>query len=100
MAAGRISAVFDWGCAMYGDHLYDLAWFGFWQPWYPAWQRIDFREEATRYYAAIGLDVPHFEARLRCYQIHIGLAGQAYMAYAGNWTDLQDTARRTLDVAM
>jgi hygromycin-B 4-O-kinase len=97
--ADRITGVLDWGCGMYGDFLYDLAWLCFWQPWYPAWQRIDFREEATRHYAAIGLDVPDCEERLRCYQIHIGLAGQAYQAYAGHWTDLQDTARRTLDVA-
>jgi hygromycin-B 4-O-kinase len=97
--ADRVTAVLDWGCGMYGDHLYDLAWLCFWQPWYPAWQRIDFRSEAERHYAAIGLDVPHFEERLRCCQIHIGLAGQAYMAYAGNWTDLQDTAQHTLDVA-
>ena len=97
--ADRVTGVLDWGCGMYGDFLYDLAWLCFWQPWYPAWQRIDFREEAMRHYAAIGLDVPDFGARLRCCQIHIGLAGQAYMAYAGNWTDLQDTARRTLDVA-
>jgi hygromycin-B 4-O-kinase len=97
--ADRITGVLDWGCGMYGDFLYDLAWFCFWQPWYPAWQRINFRAEAMRHYAAIGLDVPHFEARLRCCQIHIGLAGQAYMAYAGNWADLQATARRTLDVA-
>jgi hygromycin-B 4-O-kinase len=97
--ADRITGVLAWGCAMYGDFLYDLAWLCFWQPWYPAWQRIDFREEAMRHYAAIGLEVPDFEARLRCCQIHIGLAGQAYMAYAGNWTDLQDTAQRTLDVA-
>ena len=84
---------------MYGDFLYDLAWLCFWQPWYPAWQRLDFPEEATRHYAAIGLDVPHFEERLRCCQIHIGLAGQAYMAYAGNWTDLPETAQRTLNIA-
>jgi hypothetical protein len=43
--------------------------------------------------------VPRFEERLRCCQIHIGLTGQAYMAYAGNWTDLHDTAQRTLNVA-
>ena len=97
--AERIVGVLDWGCGMYGDFLYDLAWFCFWQPWYPAWQRLDFREEAMRHYAAIDLHVPDFEARLRCCQIHIGLAGQAYMAYAGNWTDLQDTAQRTLDIA-
>jgi hygromycin-B 4-O-kinase len=97
--ANWVTGVLDWGCAMYGDFLYDLAWLCFWQPWYPAWQRIDFRAEATRHYASIGLDVPHFEERLRCCQIHIGLAGQAYMAYAGHWTDLQDTAQHTLDVA-
>jgi hygromycin-B 4-O-kinase len=97
--ADRITGVLDWGCAMYGDFLYDLAWFCFWQPWYPAWQSIDFLAEAMRHYASIGLDVPHLWERLCCCQIHIGLAGQAYMAYSGNWTDLQDTARRTLEVA-
>jgi hygromycin-B 4-O-kinase len=94
----RISGVLDWGCAKYGDFLYDLAWLCFWQPWYPAWQGIDFRQEAARHYAAIGLDVPHFEARLRCCQLHIGLDGQAYQAYAGHWTDLQATTWRTLDI--
>jgi hygromycin-B 4-O-kinase len=97
--ADRITGVLDWGCAMYGDFLYDLAWLCFWRPWYPAWQRIDFQAEATRHYASIGLDVPHFAKRLRCCQIHIGLAGQAYMAYAGDWNDLQRTAQHTLDVA-
>ena len=41
--ADRITGLLDWGCGMYGDFLYDLAWLCFWQPWYPAWQRIDFR---------------------------------------------------------
>jgi hygromycin-B 4-O-kinase len=97
--ADRVTGVLDWGCGMYGDFLYDLAWLCFWQPWYPAWQRIDFRAEAMRHYVANGLDVPHFEERLRCCQIHIGLASQAYLAYAGQWADFQDTAQRTLDVA-
>jgi hygromycin-B 4-O-kinase len=96
--ADRVTGVLDWGCGMYGDFLYDLAWLCFWKPWYPAWQHIDFQAEALRHYASIGLHVPHFEDRLCCCQIHIGLAGQAYMAYAGNWTDLQDTAQHTLDV--
>ncbi len=96
--ADRVTGVLDWGCGMYGDFLYDLAWLCFWQPWYPAWQRIDFREEALRHYAAAGLDVPCFEERLRCCQLHIGLGGLAYQAYAGHWTDLEGTARRILDV--
>ncbi len=97
--ADRVTGVLDWGCGMYGDFLYDLAWFCFWQPWYPAWRRIDFREEADRHYASIGLDVSRFDERLCCCQIHIGLAGQAYLAYAGDWANLEDTARRTLEAA-
>jgi hygromycin-B 4-O-kinase len=30
----QITGVFDWGSALYGDHLYDLAWFLFWAPWH------------------------------------------------------------------
>ncbi|MGI8643153.1 MAG: phosphotransferase family protein [Thermomicrobiales bacterium] len=97
---GRISAVFDWGRAKYGDFLYDLAWFAFWAPWYPAWQRIDFRDEARRHFEEIGLDVPSFEERFRCCQIHIGLDGQAYTAFKRHWLALADVAQRTLAVAI
>jgi hygromycin-B 4-O-kinase len=96
---GRISAVIDWGCAMYGDFLYDLAWFAFWSPWYAAWRGIDFRSAAARHYASIGLTVPRFEERLICCQIHIGLAAQAYNAFKERWDALEETARRTIEVA-
>jgi hygromycin-B 4-O-kinase len=94
----RITGVFDWGCGMYGDFLYDLAWICFWSPWYPAWQAIDFRQEAVQHYARIGLDVPHFEERLLACQIHIALGGQAYQAYKGYVSELEWTTRRTMDV--
>jgi hygromycin-B 4-O-kinase len=96
---GRISAVIDWGCGMYGDFLYDLAWFEFWSPWYAAWRGIDFRSEAVRHYASIGLTETHFEERLTSCQIHIGLAAQAYNAFKERWDALEETARRTNEVA-
>jgi hygromycin-B 4-O-kinase len=40
-AEGKISAIIDWGCAMYGDFLYDLAWFSYWSPWYSTMQGIN-----------------------------------------------------------
>lgn len=95
----RISGVFDWGCGMYGDFLFDVAWLCFWAPWYPAWNGIDFRAEARRHYQKIGLDVPRFEERLLAYELYIGLAGQAYQAYKGYLEDLEATARHTLAVA-
>lgn len=97
--ANRVTAVVDWGCAMYGDFLYDLAWFVFWAPWYPAWAGIDFRREATRHFAAIGLDVPGLAERLRCYQIHIGLDSLKYNAFTQRWENLERVAGQTLELA-
>ena len=96
VSGNRISAVLDWGSSLYGDFLYDLAWLSFWSPWLPAWRYINFAEEARRHYAVIGLEVPNFRERLRCYELHIGLAGQAYSAFKGRWGEVAATAQRTL----
>jgi hygromycin-B 4-O-kinase len=98
--AGAISAVFDWGCALYGDFLYDLAWFTFFSPWHPELRGIDLRSAALAHYASTGLEVPDFEARLRCYEVHIGLAAQAYNTFTDRWQELERSGRRTLDCAV
>jgi hygromycin-B 4-O-kinase len=90
----RISAVLDWGSSMYGDFLWDIAWFTFWQPWYTGWREIDFVAEAARHFRSIRLRVPHMAERLRCYEICIGMDGLVYQAFAGHWTNLEWTARR------
>ncbi|HWD37330.1 MAG TPA: aminoglycoside phosphotransferase family protein [Fimbriimonas sp.] len=91
---GRISAVFDWGCAFLGDFLYDLAMFEFFKRWFPAMERIDWAGVARQHYKEIGLDVPDFDRRLRCYTIHVGLAGMAYCAFIGDDDELQRHADR------
>jgi hygromycin-B 4-O-kinase len=96
---GRISAVLDWGCAMYGDFLYDVAWLCFWQPWYPAWQEIDFAHEAERHYAALRLEIPRFRERLLACQLQIGLDSQAYCAFRERWEMLEEVAQYTLALA-
>ncbi|MEN6479156.1 MAG: aminoglycoside phosphotransferase family protein [Anaerolineales bacterium] len=95
----QITAVLDWGCSLYGDPLYDLAWICYWQPWFPAWRDIDFVGEALRHWEAIGLDVPDWRRRLTCCQVHIGLGEQAYQAWAGLWDVLADTVPYTLSIA-
>lgn len=100
VAGARIAGLLDWGSALYGDFLYDIAWLSFCRPlWYPAWRGIDIAIEARRHYAAIGLEVPDFAARLRCYELHIGLGSQAYCAYMGRSDDLALVARHTLALA-
>ncbi len=95
----RITGVFDWGCSLYGDFLYDVAWLSFCSLWFPAWQDIDFPQEAQRHYTAIGLTVPDFAERLRCYELHIGLGAQSYNAYKERWEEVALIAQGTLAVA-
>ena len=94
IANDRVSAVLDWGSSMYGDVLWDLAWFRFWQPWYPAWQAIDFREEALHH----APEEAHFDARLRCYELCIGVDGLAYQAFRERWDHIEATSRRIFEV--
>lgn len=79
--AGRIDSVFDWGCSLYGDHLYDLAGLDFWSAWYPDLAAVDIRTAAVDHFESIGLDVTDLEARLLACEIHIGLGGLAYSAF-------------------
>ncbi|MEP7203729.1 MAG: aminoglycoside phosphotransferase family protein [Ilumatobacteraceae bacterium] len=80
-ASGSITALFDWGCSIYGDFVYELATFVFWSPWHPVIERTDMTSRALDHYADMGLDVPNFDARMRCCALHIGLVHLAYNAF-------------------
>lgn len=84
----EITAVFDWGNAMYGDALYDAAWLLYWWPWFPSWSKIDIRETLMQHWEqqeAVPVDL---NKRLLAYQLHIGLDHLAYTASIGRWEDL------------
>jgi hygromycin-B 4-O-kinase len=90
----RISGVFDWGCSLYGDHLYDLAWFEFWSPWYPSLDIRYLRSETERRWYEAGYAPEDKEARLAACYLHIGLSHLAYNAHLGDWAALSATAER------
>ena len=95
----QISGVIDWGCAMFGDFLYEVAWFTFWSAWYPQWAQVDLLAEAQRLYGDAGADLADLHERVACYELHIGLTHQSYNAFIENWEGLADVARRTTLVA-
>ena len=95
----RISAVLDWGSSKYGDFLYDIANLVFYTPWFPQWRNIDFAAEALAHYDRIGLAVPRFAERLRCYTLRIALDGVAYSAFRERWSEVELRARRALEIA-
>lgn len=91
---GRITGVFDWGCARYGDHLYDLAWFEFWAPWHPNLDVAYLRSELERRWDEVGYHPQNQAARLQACYLHIGLDHLAYNAWRGTWSTLLESAAR------
>jgi hypothetical protein len=79
---------------LYGDHLYDLAWFEFWAPWHPGLNVAYLRSELERRWHEVGYAPADKEARLIACYLHIGLDHLAYNAYRGDWSALAATAER------
>jgi hygromycin-B 4-O-kinase len=88
----RITAVIDWGNAMYGDWLYDAAWLIFWWPWFPHWRDIDIAAELAKHWNGYGGPPPGLDHRLQACLVHIGLDAMAYNAYRRRWDDLARTS--------
>jgi hygromycin-B 4-O-kinase len=96
-AGGQVTSLFDWGCSIYGDFVYELATFVFWSPWHAAIERSDMLSAALDHYGDMGLEVANFDARLRCSALHIGLVHLAYNAFLGDFETLRMTETRMLD---
>lgn len=90
----QIAGIFDWGCSIYGDHLYDLAWFEFWSPWYPEMDLTLLRDELMRRWQTQGETPANIETRLVACHLHIGLDHLGYNAFTGDEANLLATAKR------
>jgi hygromycin-B 4-O-kinase len=94
----RISAVLDWGNALYGDHLYDAAWLLYWWPWMSEWAGIDIRAELDGHWQRIGDPLHDVDRRLLAYQLHIGLDALAYTAFVGRWDDVERNSSQVMSL--
>jgi hygromycin-B 4-O-kinase len=63
----HVTGVIDWSEAMIGDPLYDVANIFFWRSW------LECMEQQARFFEAHSSDRLRDSARLRCYQLRIGL---------------------------
>jgi len=96
-SSGAITAVLDWGSSFYGDSLYDVAWFTFYEPWYPHFQDVHVSRRLLEDFKAD----PHsntadLDARLMCYKLDIGIGSIAYNAFKNDWKNAQEAASYTL----
>lgn len=94
----RITAMLDWGSSMYGDFLYDIALLVYGRDWVPAWSGVDVMTLFADHYHAIGLDVPRFHERMRCYALRQGLSGISYNVWKGHAANLAWHVARTREL--
>jgi hygromycin-B 4-O-kinase len=72
----KISGVIDWGESSYGDFLYDYAWLSYWS------KDQAYRTFSKEYFTSENIEVPHFEERMKCYELHIGLGALGFYAFS------------------
>lgn len=89
----HIRGIYDWGCAMWGDPVYDLAWFRFWEPWYPQWAGIHLADRLIRNVGILG---PHADERMHVCMLHMGLSHIRYHAFIENSPLLDGVTSATL----
>ena len=95
----KISALIDWQCSIYGDALYDVAWFIFYEPYFPQFTKINLCQKLLAHVTARSTDTSNLKARLLCYQLHIGLGSMLYNTFRKDWKLVQEDAAYTLKLS-
>jgi hygromycin-B 4-O-kinase len=95
----NVTSVFDWGCSMYGDHLYDVAWLTFCAFYTSGFDRLETLRLARRHYVGEGFDPDDFDRRINCYELHIGLGALVYRVFLGDEPGAQPLAALILAIS-
>jgi hygromycin-B 4-O-kinase len=95
----KISAVLDWGCAMIGVLVYDIAIFAFFEPWYPAFTQVNLIEKMQQSFLDQSSDNrQNFNQRMIACQIHLTLGNIAYCVLSEGKFDFWEHINRLDDV--
>jgi hygromycin-B 4-O-kinase len=92
----KMSGVIDWQCSLYGDSLYDIAWFLYYAPWYPQFAEIGLGDKLLEHYKKSSSNAENIIERLLCYYLHIGLGSITYNAFKKDWVAAQEAADYTM----
>lgn len=90
----RITGVIDWGSALDGDPVQELAELEMWAPWHPGLAAIDVGTTIRKHLRTIGVPAADLESRLRACLLHTSLASLAYNAFRGDDAELRAVCAR------
>lgn len=82
-----ITGVLDWADSRLGDYLYDVAYLDY------SVDGIPYAELWREYAISQGRQEPHFDERIRCYQLYLALNDLAISAIQGKIEDYEQTKR-------
>ena len=99
VSGDKISGVIDWQCSIYGDSLYDVAWFIFYEPWYPQFAAVQLGQKLMAHFESVTAVNANLNTRLLCYQLHIGLGSIVYNTFKKDWKAVQEVADYTLKLS-
>jgi hygromycin-B 4-O-kinase len=88
---GHITGVIDWGNALYGDPLHEIAQLAWWSGW-PGWWYDDSAPLLRERYGATA----HYDERIACYTCHVALDELRYNARVGNRAQYERARDRIL----
>jgi len=91
----NVSALIDWGSSKYGDSLYDIAWFIYYEPWFPIFQSFNLAHKLLDQYKKSYPSESEIPERLMVYQLHIGLGSIAYNSFKEDWKSVQEDVTYT-----
>jgi len=95
----KIIAVLDWGCAMIGDPLYDIAIFAFFEPWFPAFSQVNLIQKMQQSFLKQSPDNSrNFNQRIAACKIHLALGNIAYCALSEEKHDFYEHINRLEEV--
>jgi hygromycin-B 4-O-kinase len=81
---GQVTGVIDWANALYGDHLYDVAWLN-WLSVHPGWWYPGGVEILRQRFG----EAAGYGTRIKCYELNIGLDHLRFYAKNDRYDDYQ-----------
>jgi len=95
----KVSAVIDWGCAMIGDPVYDIAMFDFFEPWFPVFTQVNLIHKMKHSFLERSPDNQlNFHQRVVACQIHLTLGNIAYCVLSNGKFDFYEHIDRLEEV--
>lgn len=94
----KITGIFDWEHAFYGDFLYDIAWLDFWGNKAIEKDRIDYKGIFYKHYQEKDVDIINYNERILLYKLNFGIGAMMFFVHSHQEKKYLDTKTHLLEL--